>query len=65
MKYEELRVLMVRKGYTISKLAESAGISRQWISRVFNQDHGFGNEAKSRVAEVLGIREEEYPKYFS
>ena len=64
MLYKKLRVKMLEEETSISKLSRDINISRQWLSRVFNGKKDFSESLKSKIAECLGIAEEDIPIFF-
>ena len=56
---EKIRVILKRKGMTVSQLAELTGQSRQNLSQKLERDN-FGEEELRKLAEKMGVRYESY-----
>lgn len=56
---EKIRVILKRKGMTLSQLAELTGQSRQNLSQKLERNN-FGEEELQTLAEKMGVRYESY-----
>ena len=56
---EKIRVILKRKGMTVSQLAEMTGQSRQNLSQKLELNN-FGEEELQMFAEKMGVRYESY-----
>lgn len=53
-----IKAQIVLRGLTITGLARSVGVSRQWLTRIINGDWP-GEAVRRRVAKKLGVPYEE------
>lgn len=56
---EKIRVILKRKGMTVSQLAEMTGQSRQNLSQKLERNN-FGEEELRMFAEKMGVQYESY-----
>lgn len=64
MKSNELKGLIVAKGYMIKDLSEKMKISTQSISKKLNGKTQFNLEDIKKLMEILDIPNEDIAKYF-
>lgn len=62
--YDDLKVKMYEKKYTIKKLAEELAIKPVTLSKKLNSKVYFTSKELFKIANLLELTPEEYDKYF-